>query len=234
MPYLPEGSETMKDVCIFGGGAALATRVIKGFLGRGDQVYAVCRKHAPGEVDPHDRLKVLWVDADDLDDYLPALRKFDTVVTLPGSFENAKLDDMTYQQWDKVIDDTLTSVAKFLMTLSGKIMEGANVVVVGSVVGSTGCYGASGYAAAKAGLVGLVRSLALEWAGVGVKVNLLELGYIDAGMGARLSEKAKARAVELIPLGRFGSEEDVWHAVEFLSETDYMTGGVLTLAGGLR
>ncbi len=109
-------------------------------------------------------------------------------------------------------------------------------MVVGSVVGSTGGFGCCNYAAAKAGLVGLVRAAANEQAakGTGTRVNLLELGYVDAGMGERLPEEVKNKSIRAIPLGRFARMDEVLDALDFLIRAPYMTGGVLTLAGGLR
>ena len=97
-----------------------------------------------------------------------------------------------------------------------------------------GGYGCTNYAAAKAGLVGLVRGAANEWAKHQIMVNLLELGYVDSGMGAELNPRVRDAAVKSIPLGRFATEEDFVHAVEYLATTRYATGTVLTLAGGLR
>jgi 3-oxoacyl-[acyl-carrier protein] reductase len=158
----------------------------------------------------------------------------DVLITVPGKTHDAKIDGMTFHQWDRSLEDNLSSVGKLFLKCGHRMRNGGNVVVVGSVVGSAGAYGAANYAAAKAGLVGLVRSAALEWAARGVCVNLLELGFTELGMGARLPEKVKARVLPTIPLGRFGTAADFVHAVEFLSATRYMTGGVLTLAGGLR
>lgn len=157
----------------------------------------------------------------------------DVLVTMTGSTADGKLEGMESSKWDRVIADNLTAVASAFRSIGPHVRDGGNVVVVGSIIGSTGAYGAANYAAAKAGLVGLVRSAALEWASRGVCVNLLELGFIDAGMGARLPEKVKARVLPTIPLGRFETPEEFVHAVEYLSTVRYMTGGILTLAGGL-
>lgn len=158
----------------------------------------------------------------------------DALVTFPASIRNSRLSAMAYEDWDIVIENTLNSVAKSMIAFLPYISSGGAVVVVGSIVGSTGGYGCANYAAAKAGLVGLVRSAALEVADRQIRVNLLELGYVDAGLGARLDEKQRARALKQIPLGRFARVEEVMHAIDFLLEQTYMTGNVLTVAGGLR
>jgi 3-oxoacyl-[acyl-carrier protein] reductase len=212
-------------VCVVGGGAALAQPLLERWLGgledAGHDVVALCPHRRPSF--DHPRLTVRDK---------PVTGQFDLLVTLAGSTDDAKLEGMTYHVWDTVVANTLTAVARAFQSV--KVKDGGNVVVVGSIVGSTGAYGAANYAAAKAGLVGLVRSAALEWAGRGVCVNLLELGVTELGMGARLPDKVKAKALAGIPLGRFGTAADFVHAVEFLSTTRWMTGNVLTLAGGVR
>ena len=213
----------MRHVVIVGGGAALAQPLIRRFLITGCKVTAMCRRTDP-RVGGCDVVALTGGVKDNVD----------VLVTLTGSTADVKIKDMNKFQWQDVIDSCLTAPAQAMTEMFLKMKPGGNVVVVGSVVGSTGAYGAANYAAAKAGLVGLVRSAALEWASRDIKVNLLELGFIDAGMGARLDPKVKERVLPTIPLRRFGTEEDFVHAVEFLATTKYATGTVLTLAGGLR
>jgi NAD(P)-dependent dehydrogenase (short-subunit alcohol dehydrogenase family) len=153
---------------------------------------------------------------------------------MPGSVNNAKLQHMTDRQWEDVITDNLTAVFNAFKACLPKMYPNSNIVVVGSIVGSTGGFGCSNYAAAKAGLMGLVRGVANELACLNVRINLLELGYIDCGMGKRLDEKVKTKVIETIPLKRFGTVEDFLTAVDYLCQTKYMTGNTLTLAGGLR
>lgn len=215
----------MKHVVIVGGRAALATPLITYYTGRGDKVTAVCRVKTAS--DPPLRFGQVAQPSD-----VEGL--VDLVITLTGSVNNAKMSGMTYFQWDQVIEDNLSAAGRALLHLLSKVRDGGNVVVVGSVIGSSGGYGCANYAAAKAGLVGLVRAAANEHATRGVCINLLELGYIDAGMGARLDPKIKEKVMPTIPLGRFGTEEDVVDAITYLGRVRYMTGSVLTLAGGLR
>lgn len=219
----------MGRICITGGGAALAQYVIKQYLDcdldYADEIVAVCRRNRPDIGHEFLRVKSRLQDAEG---------PFDTLITFTGSAQSCKLKDMTEEEWRVGVEDNLTSVWQALSQGLGKVRDGGNVVVVGSIVGSTGGYGCASYAAAKAGLVGLVRAAANENADRQICVNLLELGYIDAGMGARLDPKVKEKVTPTIPLKRFGTEEDVFEAVDYLSRVRYMTGGILTLAGGLR
>lgn len=159
---------------------------------------------------------------------------FDAVITSVGAVRDAKLANLTEQHWQESLDANLSAVFRAMKVYLPLVSEGGSFVVIGSIIGSLGGYGCSGYAAGKAGLVGLVRAAANENARRGVRVNLLELGYTDVGMGSRLSADVRAAAERAIPLKRFARIDEVIKAVEFLASSPYMTGNVLTLAGGLR
>ncbi len=217
------------DVAIVGGGAALAQPLIRHLLDRGDTVVAVCRKTRPVVVGDC-RLDVVV----SVEELAGLERDFDALVTMTGSVENCTLRHLGPDAWGRVIESTLTSVYRALRACLCRMREPGNVVVVGSVVGSTGGKGCANYAAAKAGLVGLVRAAANEWARYDVVVNLLELGYVDAGMGARLDPKVREEVLKTIPLRRFATEDEVVQAIDYLMKVRYMTGNILTLAGGLR
>ncbi len=159
----------------------------------------------------------------------------DSLITFSGSVNNAKLVEMVGEQWDMVIEDTLSYVARSLAGGLIRMKDGGSVVIVGSIVGSTGGYGCANYAAAKAGLVGLVRAAANEMLERNIRVNLLELGYVEAGMGERLDDKVKQSIIKSIPMKRFAHVNEVIKAIDFLAnDATYMTGGILQFAGGLR
>lgn len=225
----------MRHVVIVGGGAALAQPLLINYLDAGERVTAVVRNTYPEVTHPSHCSDKRWagrydvvIDLNDVEEPI------DVLVTLTGATRDAKLVNMDKWQWQDVIDACLTAPSQALSALLPKVKPCGNVVVVGSVIGSMGGYGCANYAAAKAGLVGLVRAAANEHAKRNVKVNLLELGFMDVGMGARLEPKVREAATASIPLRRFGTAEDFVRAVEFLATTDYCTGNILTLAGGLR
>lgn len=213
-------------ICVWGGGGDIAQEVIKHWLSKDELVTAVCRTNTPCFT--HPKLTVCTTETFDFN------RSYDLLITLPGETRNVKIANMLLNDWQAAIDANLTSVFLALRTVLPIMKCDNNVVVVGSVVGSIGGIGCANYAAAKAGLVGLVRAAANECASSNIRVNLLELGYINLGMGKRLPDKVKDVALSTIPLGRFGHVDDVIHAIEFLATTRYMSGGILTLAGGLR
>jgi 3-oxoacyl-[acyl-carrier protein] reductase len=108
-------------------------------------------------------------------------------------------------------------------------------VNIASVVGLTGNPGQANYAASKAGLVGFSKSVAQELASRGILVNVVAPGFIETDMTSELPEKARDALLERIPLGRFGTPEDVAGVVRFLAGPSgaYMTGQVLVVDGGM-
>jgi len=103
-----------------------------------------------------------------------------------------------------------------------------------SVVVSKPQIGASSYSISKIGLESLCKSLCLEYGSFGVTANILQLGYFNAGLGERLSEKTKEKIIKKIPLGKFGEIVDVNNAVNFIIDSNYLAGSIITLDGGFN
>lgn len=232
----------MSHICIVGGGSALAQPVIEHYLNQGDVVKAICRTMMPDRPtvvrEGSPRFEVFpgidLVTATE-DDLRPVQASgTDLLVTLTGLVQNATLTMMSLAEWNNVLHANLTTVFNALHHWLPRMANNGNVVVVGSIIGSTGGRGCANYAAAKAGLVGLVRAAANEVASRGICINLLELGFVDAGMGEQLGPELKAKILPTIPLGRFATTDDVVQAVDYLGRVRYATGTVMNLAGGLR
>ena len=144
---------------------------------------------------------------------------------------------MKEAEWDAVIDTNLKSVFR----LSKAVLRGmlkarsGRIINITSVVGSSGNAGQINYAAAKAGIAGMTRSLAREIGSRGVTVNCVAPGFIDTDMTRALTEGQRAALLQQIPLGRLGNPEDVAAVVAFLAspQAAYITGTTLHVNGGM-
>lgn len=149
-----------------------------------------------------------------------------------GAADSALHWRLGLKAWERVLKVNLES-SFLLVQKAGAVMEGGSIVLTGSVA-ALGALGLAHYAASKAALIGLTRTLALELAPKGVRVNLLVPGYIATRMTASLPEWAKRREVEACPLGRAGRPEEVAQAALFLlsEEAGFTTGYALYVDGG--
>ena len=144
---------------------------------------------------------------------------------------------MKDDEWNKVINLNLTSsfllskftIKKMLKNKSGKIIN------ITSIVGHTGNVGQANYAASKAGLIGMSKSLALEYGRKNIKVNCVSPGFIQSEMTEKISDNFKQSMEDKIALGRFGMPADVANVVAFLSSklSDYITGETIHVNGGM-
>ncbi len=144
---------------------------------------------------------------------------------------------MTEEDWDKVIDVNLKGAfncSKSVLKYMSKMRWG-RIVNIASVVGVMGNAGQANYAASKAGLIGLTKSIAREFAGRNITCNAVAPGFIETAMTGALSDKVKEDLLKQIPLGRFGGPNDVAMGVLFLSSnaSSYITGQVLNINGGM-
>ena len=144
---------------------------------------------------------------------------------------------MKDEDWDAVIDTNLKAVFRACRAATRPMMRQryGRIVNITSVVGVSGNAGQANYAAAKAGVAGLTRSLARELGARGITVNCVAPGFIATDMTEGLPESAKAALLSSIPLARLGSVEEVAHAVAFLAskQAGYITGTELHVNGGM-
>ena len=144
---------------------------------------------------------------------------------------------MKNEEWKKVIDVNLTSTF-LLCKYSIKIMlknKFGRIVNITSIVGHSGNLGQSNYAASKAGIIGMSKSLAIEYAKKNITVNCVSPGFIATDMTMNIAEKVKMFLTSRIPMGKLGSGEDVSNCVAFLSSdsASYVTGETLHVNGGM-
>ncbi|KAI4383597.1 hypothetical protein MLD38_009413 [Melastoma candidum] len=162
----------------------------------------------------------------------------DVLINNAGITKDGLMMRMSMSQWQDVIDLNLTGVFLCIQA-AAKIMmkkKKGRIVNIASVVGLTGNAGQANYSAAKAGVIGLTKTVAREYASRNINVNAVAPGFIASDMTAKLGETIEKKILEQIPLGRYGQPEEVAGLVEFLAvnpAASYITGQVLTIDGGM-
>jgi len=165
------------------------------------------------------------------------LGEVDILVNNAGITRDNILVRLKDEDWDAVVDTNLRGAFFMMRAVARGMMKrrAGRIVNIASVVGLTGNRGQANYAASKAGLVGLTKSVAQELASRDVLVNAVAPGFVETEMTAELPEAARDGLLERIPLGRLGQPSDVAGAVRFLvgPAASYITGQVLVVDGGM-
>lgn len=168
---------------------------------------------------------------------IAAYGRIDILVNNAGIARDNLLLRLKEQDWDAVIDTNLKGIFLCTKAVSRYMLKQRSGVIINiaSVVGIRGNAGQANYAAAKAGVIGFTKAVAKELAPRGIRVNAIAPGYISTDMTAILPEEAKNQILDSIPLGRFGTPEDIAQAVLFLASPagSYITGHTLSIDGGM-
>ena len=163
--------------------------------------------------------------------------RIDILVNNAGITRDGLMMRMSEQQWDMVINVNLKSAFNFIHACTPIMMrqKAGSIINMASVVGVHGNAGQANYAASKAGVIGLTKSAAKELASRGITVNAIAPGFIDTEMTAVLPDKVKEATKKQIPMGQYGTPEQVASAAAFLAseEAGYITGQVLHVDGGM-
>lgn len=162
--------------------------------------------------------------------------KIDILINNAGITKDNLLIRMKEEDWDAVLSVNLRSMFLCTKAIAPLMMKNrwGRIVNIASIVGEMGNFGQANYSAAKAGAIGLTKTVARELASRGITCNAIAPGFIDTAMTQKLSEDVKKRLSEQIPLTRLGTPEDIAKAVVFLcADADYVTGQVINVNGGM-
>ena len=163
--------------------------------------------------------------------------RLDVLVNNAGITRDGLILRMDDEDFDAVIDTNLKSAFVAIRTAARPMMraKGGRIINIGSVSGVAGNAGQANYAASKAGLIGLSKSVAKELAGKNITCNVVAPGFISTDMTDALNDTIKERVKEVIPLRRFGQPHEIAGVVAFLAGPDstYVTGQVLVVDGGM-
>ena len=172
-----------------------------------------------------------------VDEVMKEFGRLDVLVNNAGVAIDGLLMRFKDDDWDKTLDTNLKGAFSLMRAVSRPMMKqkGGAIVNVSSIVGETGNGGQAAYAASKAGLIGLTKSVAKELSSRNIRVNAVTPGFIDTDMTAAIPAELKEKMLGQIPLGRLGSAEEVAKTVAFLASdaASYVTGEVLKVNGGM-
>jgi 3-oxoacyl-(acyl-carrier-protein) reductase len=227
-----------RTVLVTGGNRGIGLAIAHAFAAAGDHVAVTYRKEpvegflsvrcdvtVPGDVE------AAFAEVEE------KLGPVQILVSNAGATADGLLLSMKEDAWSSVIDANLTAAYRVARRATSRMIRArwGRMIFISSVVALTGSPGQTNYAASKAGLIGLTRSLAREIGSRGVTVNVVAPGFVTTDMTASLPESRQSEILEQVPLKRMASPEEVAAAVVFLAspEAGYITGAVIPIDGGL-
>jgi 3-oxoacyl-[acyl-carrier protein] reductase len=171
-----------------------------------------------------------------VDQIVKSFGKIDILINNAGITKDNLLIRMKEEEWDAVLTVNLRSMFLCSKAVAPLMMKSrwGRIINIASIVGVMGNFGQANYSAAKAGSIGLTKTIARELASRNITCNAVAPGFIDTAMTQKLSEDVKKKLSEQIPLTRLGTPEDIAKAVLFLcADADYITGQVINVNGGM-
>ena len=173
-----------------------------------------------------------------VEEVVAKLGKVDILVNNAGITKDTLMMRMSEEAWDAVINVNLKSAFNYIHATTPLFVKqrSGSIINMSSVVGLSGNAGQANYAASKAGIVGLTKSIAQELGARSVRANVIAPGFIETDMTEKLSEEMKKEWANTIPLKRGGQPEDVANCVLFLASdlSSYITGQVISVCGGMK
>jgi 3-oxoacyl-[acyl-carrier protein] reductase len=228
-----------RSVLVTGGNRGIGLAIARAFAEAGDMVTIT---HRSG--DPPDGLAGVRCDVTDPSSVADAFSvveqrqgPVEVLVANAGVTRDTLLLRMSDDDFSAVVDTNLVGAFRVLRHAARGMLRArkGRIVLIGSVVGLLGSPGQANYAAAKAGLVGMARSIARELGGRGITVNVVAPGFVESDMTAQLTDERRAEILAGIPLGRYASADEVAKVVRWIAsdEAAYITGAVIPVDGGL-
>jgi len=228
-----------RSVLVTGGNRGIGLAIARAFVAAGDQV-AVTHRSSP----PPDGIFGVRCDVtsgEDVDAAFAAAEAehgpVEVLVANAGITDDTLLLRMSESSFQSVLDANLTGAYRVAKRASASMLKQrrGRMIFLSSVVALVGAPGQANYAASKAGLIGLARSIARELGGRSITANVIAPGFIDTDMTAELGEARRAEILRNVPLGRYGTAEEVAGAALFLASdaAAYVSGVVLPVDGGL-
>ena len=235
-----------KNILITGASGGIGSELVKKFVSLEGNVLSsgtktekldLLKKKYPAikvkkfDMEQHERVEEF------IDDVSLELGGLDILVNNAGvNMDNLSLR-MKYEEWKKVIDINLTSTFLLSKYAIKKMLKNkfGRVVNITSIVGHTGNLGQTNYSASKSGIIGMSKSLAIEYAKKNITINCVSPGFIVSDMTMNIAEKVKLFLTSRIPMGKLGTGEDVSNCVAFLSseQASYVTGETIHVNGGM-
>ena len=235
-----------KNILITGASGGIGSELVKKFVSLGGNVLGsgtkaekldLLKKKYPNikvkkfNMEEHSRIEEF------IDNVYLELGGLDILINNAGTNADNLSLRMKEEEWKKVVDINLTSTFLLSKYAIKKMLKNkfGRIVNITSVVGHTGNLGQSNYAASKAGIIGMSKSLALEYAKKNITVNCVSPGFIVSDMTMNIAEKVKLYLTSRIPMGKLGTGEDVSNCVAFLSseQASYVTGETIHVNGGM-
>lgn len=228
-----------RSVLVTGGNRGIGLAIARAMAADGDAVTVTYRSGEPPEGLAGVRCDV--TDTASVDAAFAEVEKaqgpVEVLVANAGVTRDQLLMRMSDEEWDAVVETNLKGAFRVVRRASkGMIrLKKGRIVLIGSVVGLYGSPGQVNYAATKAGLVGIARSVTRELGTRGITANVVAPGFVETDMTAVLPDDRKAAYVAAIPAGRFGAVDDIANAVRFVGSdaAGYISGAVIPVDGGL-
>jgi 3-oxoacyl-[acyl-carrier protein] reductase len=228
-----------RSVLVTGGNRGIGLAIARAFAEAGDSVTIT---HRSGE--PPDGLAGVRCDVTDQSSVTAAFSAVEerqgaveVLVANAGVTRDTLLLRMSDDDFSAVVDTNLTGAFRVIRQAARGMLRArkGRIVLIGSVVGLLGSPGQVNYAATKAGLVGMARSIARELGSRGITINVVAPGFVESDMTAALSDERRAEILGGIPLGRYASPDEVAKVVRWVAsdEAAYITGAIIPVDGGL-